>query len=136
LKDWSPCYTDEDAYKMGYKNRDDAGLHWCWGKGYDTTDAYQYCGNYYYKFHCTTTKVMPDFVTVDLLSCEVKSELATIEYLLSDSIYNNVASLVDRITPVPNNWVSSFQIMVARWSLDLTDHSYTGTRSNIFTGFD
>ena len=49
--DKSPCYRDEDAYKMGYKNSDDAGLHWCWGKGYDITDAYQYCGNSYYKFH-------------------------------------------------------------------------------------
>ena len=143
--DWSPCYRDEDAYAMGYKNRDEAGLKWCQRQGFDSTDNWQYCGNWYYKFHCTTSIVLPEYVAIDLSSCDTSSDLATIEYLIKDGAYDDANTDCttplckrdkDNITPVPDSWMQGFRNIIARWSLEMADYTQTGTRSEIFTYTD
>jgi hypothetical protein len=52
-RDWSPCYRDEDARAMGYKNRDDAGLKWCNSINYNSVVDHRDCGNWYFTFRCT-----------------------------------------------------------------------------------
>jgi hypothetical protein len=119
---------------MGYKNREEAGLNWCKSKGFDGTNYNQDCGNWYFKFHCVTSNVLPDFFTVDALSCQTSSDLPTIEYLIKDGAYYSAKSDCtqplckrdkDEITELGSNLIS-FQRVVGQWDMDIAEASNTG----------
>lgn len=54
--EWTKCYSDEDAKKMGLKNRDSAGRKECNDKGYLNFDKYNDCGDWKFQFRCKDKK--------------------------------------------------------------------------------
>jgi hypothetical protein len=50
--EWTKCYQDEDARKVGLKNRDDLMIKECSDKGGSITKDFKDCGNWRFSRLC------------------------------------------------------------------------------------
>jgi hypothetical protein len=84
--------------------------------------------------------VLPDYVAIDLSSCETSSDLATVEYLVSkEHVYDPsvvcttpLCKRVDRVAKVPKDLMRGFISMVTAWTWDRSDLSFTTKKDYVF----